>query len=152
MDNVGIKSRPRIKEDGYRYIKDSDVKYMIESGNSKVDRYSLLEYLQWDKEGSYVIVNISDERPAAVMQLVVEEQCILLDMLSVDHRYQRQGIGTNLVFLAEKLTCELGKNLLKLESLDTSVEFYAEFGFRKLYLEQDSYWGTITHMEKQLSC
>jgi predicted N-acetyltransferase YhbS len=73
-------------------------------------------------------------------------------MLSVDHRYQRQGIGTNLVFLAEKLTCELGKNLLRLESLDTSVEFYTEFDFRKLYLEQDSYWGTITHMEKQLSC
>lgn len=147
-----MQERPRIRIDGYRYIKNSDTKYLIISGDSRVDWYSLNDYLQWDIEGSYVIVHIYNRRPIAVMRLIIEERYVLLDMLAIDHAHQKQGIGRNLVRLAERITCKLGKNIIKLEALDTSVGFYSRLGFKELPSRNDLEWGLLTPMEKQLIC
>jgi N-acetylglutamate synthase-like GNAT family acetyltransferase len=98
------------------------------------------------------VVKTDKGKPIAVMQLVVEERSVILDMLSVGREYQGQDIGTILVLLAENMACTIGKRILKLEALDTSIEFYTRRGFKKMQSEQDSEWGTVTYMEKQLIC
>jgi ribosomal protein S18 acetylase RimI-like enzyme len=148
-----MQERPRIKMPTYRYIKESDRKFVIISGNSRMDRYSLDYYLEAaNKSNNYVVVKIHSGKPVAIMLLMSKEQNMLLAMLSVDREYQGQGIGTDLLRLAEVLACKLMKKFLRIEALDTSIGFYVGLGFKMLYSEQDSEWGIITHMEKQLVC
>nr|WP_280956836.1 GNAT family N-acetyltransferase [Acidianus hospitalis] len=127
-----------------------DIEKPFKSGDYRMDKYSLRDYYLWKLQGDLVYVLDIDGNIAGVIDIVENNDSLLIDMLARNILVKAEKVGSRLLDFAEYLAKIKGKKLIKLEALDTAIEFYKKMGYKEVYKRFDKEWGLLTVMEKKI--
>ena len=98
------------------------------------------------------LINLAhkDRDLCALVQMVVEPDCLLIENLAVSPEHQGKGFGGTLVRHAERQARALGLSTLRLytnRAFGSNVEFYERHGFQ--IEREEAFMGGLTiHMRK----
>ncbi|MGC8505263.1 MAG: GNAT family N-acetyltransferase [Thermoplasmata archaeon] len=152
---------------GYHWIKKSDVRFEIISGNRTMDSYSLERFYEDSlRQDTFVSLRKVKGKPIGIIELTFHkrkvegiddnpdfyEYSLVVELLSVDKSYQGTGIGTDLMALAENIAHSLNAYKILLEAVEDKVNFYKKLGYYvkgPKYIDAD--WGTLVPMERIIS-
>ena len=119
-----IKHRIRLP-DGFDFLSKDDFDQPFETGDIRMDRYALREYYGRSRNpNNLVIVYRPTGLIAGIIEITVHERFVAVEMLGKNARVEATAVGTKLMSLAEGIACQLGKDEIRLESLDTVVDWY----------------------------
>ena len=87
-----------------------------------------------EKEIEYLhigcIESLDDRLVGGLMLVPVNDEEIRMMQVAVDSRYQREGVGHQMVAYAEKRAKEAGYSRLVMHSMLSVVHFYEKLGFK----------------------
>ncbi|WP_161939668.1 GNAT family N-acetyltransferase [Picrophilus oshimae] len=136
---------------GYRYIKKTDQRRII-SGNQVMDSISLEDLYNLSLKDNNIIIIVKEEKkkPVAFME-IIKNSPFHVELISVDQRFQKRGLGTSMLHLAEKIALKYGFTEIRLDSVEDKVEFYRDLGYTE-YGEMfyDYEWGNLQPMKKKI--
>ena len=111
--------------DGFDFLSEDDFAQPFETGDIRMDRYALREYYGRSRNpNNLVIVYRPTGLIAGIIEITVHERFVAVEMLGKNARVEATAVGTKLMSLAEGIACQLGKDEIRLESLDTVVDWY----------------------------
>ncbi len=117
-----------------------------------MDNYSLATYYRWGLEpDTYTIVYEPEDRIFGIMTVSIRDDYASIEMLGRNSLVVPKGSGRVLVQVAENIAHDLGKKEVRLDSLDTAVDFYRQLGYEqsaKKFI--DAEFGLLTPMKKRL--
>ncbi len=136
---------------GYRYIKKTDQGTII-SGNQAMDSISLEDLYNISLKDNNIIIIVKEEKKKTVAFMeIIKNSTFHVELISVDHRFQKRGLGTSMLHLAEKIASKYGFTEIRLDAVEDKVEFYRDLGYIE-YGEMfyDYEWGNLQPMKKKI--
>ena len=118
-----------------------------------MDDYDVEDYYRWGREpDTYTIAYKVDERIQGAMTIELRPDHLYIAMLGRNEQATQGPVGTLLVRLAEDIARQMGKEEVRLDSLDTSVAFYDEKMEYAEYAPKliDKEFGQLTPKKKRL--
>lgn len=120
----------------------------IDFGSSRYDELVELRYkvlleplglkfldLYREKEAGYLhigcVENLDDSLVGGLMLVPVDDQTIRMMQVAVDAKYQREGIGREMVKYAETRAREAGYSKIVMHAMLSVVHFYEKNGYRQ---------------------
>ena len=118
-----------------------------------MDSYNLHDYFAWNEpqDGLSLVYKV-DDRIAGAMYISVHERYLVVEMLGKNILAPGTHVGTKLMMLAENVAHQLGKAEIRLESLDTVVEWYdGPLGYSEYTSRtHDAEFGLLTPKRKSM--
>lgn len=88
-----------------------------------------------EKEMNYLhigcVESLDDNLVGGLMLVPVNDEEIRLMQVAVDSKYQREGVGREMVKYAEKRAREAGYSRIVMHAMLSVVHFYEKFGYRQ---------------------
>lgn len=137
--------------EGFEILDGRDVGQRFETGDTRMDVYTLRDYLRWNERPNEVcIIHKKESMITGILDITVHDDFIMIEMVGKNNLVQASGVGTKLMSLVENIARQLGKKEIRLESLDTVVEWYDEFLGYAEYNEpyDDAELGKLTPKRK----
>lgn len=147
-----LKSRIRLP-DGFRFLREEDSAQPFQTGDSRMDRYMLRDYLQWSAlPNDLVMLYEAKGRIAGVVEISVYDDYIAVEMLGKNILVDATRVGTKLMSLVENIGKQIGVNEIRLEALDSVVGWYDDvLGYEEYsgaYYDAD--FGRLTPKKKSI--
>jgi N-acetylglutamate synthase-like GNAT family acetyltransferase len=116
-----------------------------------MDRYILRDYYQWNLlPNDLVILYEMEGHFAGIIEITIHDDHIMIEMVGRNVLVAAKGVGTKLMSLVENIARQLGIEEIRLESLDSVVEWYdGSLGYEE-YTEAsyDADFGRLTPKRK----
>lgn len=150
--SLGSSKPPFNLPEGFRLIEVTDTSRQFQTGDSRIDSYTLNDYFRWSTfPHNYVILYEWEGDIAGVIHMIVYSDYIFIEIVARNRSSRATGVGTKLISLIEGIARQLGKSRILLHSLDTTVEWYKKLGFRiRAPPRRNTEFGILTPMEKIL--
>lgn len=118
-----------------------------------MDTYVLRDYFQWSVlPNDLVILYEIEGKLAGIIEISIHDDHIAIEMLGRNILVQATGVGTKLMSLVENIARQLGRREIRLEALDSVVEWYdGVLGYEEysdVFL--DSEFGRLTPKRKSI--
>ena len=102
------------------------------------------------------IIDLYEEgnRPVALIEMIPEGSCLLIENVAVLPEHQHKGIGESLLQHAETLARSLGLAELRLytnAAFGANIAFYARRGYEEFQREPLAAGGELVHMKKAIA-
>ena len=137
--------------EGIEILNERDADQRFRTNDPRMDRYTLRDYLKWNKHSNEVCFVYKIEGViAGILEISVSNDFITIEMVGRNVLVQASAVGTKLMSLAENIARQLGKKEIRLESLDSVVEWYDEHLGYVEYDQpyNDSEFGRLTPKRK----
>jgi GNAT superfamily N-acetyltransferase len=95
----------------------------------------------------------ADGTLAALIEMIAEPECLLIENVAVSPAFQGQGLGRKLMAHAEQVAASLKRDRARLYAnklFAENIRLYAKLGYR-VDREEPFRGGTVVHMSKELS-
>ncbi len=138
---------------GFTLLEADDVAQQFETGDNRMDRFTLHDYYAWSQEPNvFVIVYKLAGKIVGVLGLELRMDHVFVLMLGRNIlNAPGTGVGTKLMRLAESIGFQTGRLEVRLDSLDTSVGFYEKMGYEEYgspFYEEG--WGMLSPRRRRL--
>jgi len=147
-----LKARIRLP-DRFRFLREGDVDQPFQTGDKRMDRYVLRDYFQWSLlPNDLVILYEIDGKLAGIVEMTVHTDYIEIEMLGRNILVDATGVGTKLMSFVENIARQLGRREIRLEALDSVVEWYdAVLGYEEYSDAVHDYeFGRLTPKRKSI--
>jgi hypothetical protein len=139
---------------GFRFLHARDVVKPFVSGDPRMDKYTLREYHVWSELSNELVIVYTPEgeEVAGVIEIIVEKDFMIVEKVAKNLLVEASGVGPKLMSLAEGIARVLGRKEIRLEALDTTVEWYDDkLGYVEYAtVEFDEEWGELTPKRKTI--
>lgn len=95
-----------------------------------------------------------DDRPVALIEMIPEASCLLIENVAVLPGHQHKGIGEALLMHAETLARSMGLTQLRLytnAAFSSNIAFYTRRGYDEYQREPLPAGGELVHMMKAIA-
>lgn len=148
-----LKAWIRLPE-GFKFLREEDSDQPFTTGDSRMDRYMLRDYLQWSAlPNDLVILYEAKGRVAGVVEISVYDDYIAVEMLGKNTLVDATRVGTKLMSLVENIGRQVGIDEIRLEALDSVVGWYDDVLGYQEYADvyYDSDFGRLTPKKKSIA-
>jgi hypothetical protein len=119
-----FKSRVKLPE-GFSFLREGDVAQPFRTGDKTMDKYVLRDYYAWSLlPDELVVLHQVAGGIAGIIEMTVNENHMMVEMVARNTLVAASGVGTRLMSVAENVARQLGKDEIRLESLDGVVAWY----------------------------
>ena len=119
-----FRSRVKLPE-GFRFLREGDIKRPFRTGDKAMDKYALRDYYAWSLlPNELVVLYEVGGDIAGIIEMTANEDHMMIEMVARNILVAASGVGTRLMSVAENVARQLGKDEIRLESLDGVVAWY----------------------------
>jgi len=138
----------------FRFIGEEDANQRFQTGDTRMDRYTLRDYFQWSLlPNDLVIIHVVEGNVAGLVEITARDDYITVEMLGKNTLIEATGVGTKLMSLVENIARQLGVSQIRLEALDSVVSWYDDVLGYEEYDDviYDAEFGRLTPKKKVIA-